>query len=87
MDAERQGPERNQMFHHRAILIAVLVVSAPASTLADEPNANFVLRLFIDACVPNMGQPEKTRAWAAERHLQEEGKTRNGNLRTLSRHR
>ena len=59
------------MFHHRAILIAVLVVSAPASTLADEPNANFVLRLFMDACVPNMGQPEKTRAWAAERHLQE----------------
>jgi hypothetical protein len=59
------------MFHHRIVLIAVLIVSAPASTRANEPNANFVLRLFIDACIPNMGHPEKVRAWAAEQHLPE----------------
>lgn len=58
------------MFHRWTIFIAFLI-AAPAFALADEPNANFVLRLFIDACVSNIGQPEKTRAWAAERHLQE----------------
>jgi hypothetical protein len=59
------------MFHHRIILTAILIIAAPAFAVADKPNANFALRLFIDACVPNMGQPDKTRAWAAERHLQE----------------
>lgn len=54
-----------------ALLLAVLFVGASTSARADDPNANFVMRLFIDACVANMGQPDKTRAWAAERHLQE----------------
>jgi hypothetical protein len=59
------------MFIQRVLLLAALFVNAPEFALADDPSANFVLRLFIDACVPNMGQPDNTRAWAAERHLPE----------------
>ena len=41
------------------------------SARAEDAKANTVLRLFIDACIPGMGQPDKVRAWATEQHLQE----------------
>jgi hypothetical protein len=54
------------------LLLVVLAVSAtPQSAIADDASANFLLRLFMSVCIPNVGQPEKVRAWAAEKHLQE----------------
>jgi hypothetical protein len=29
------------------------------------------VRLFLNVCIPNVGQPEKVRAWAKEKNLQE----------------
>jgi hypothetical protein len=29
-----------------------------------------MVRLFITACIPNVGQPEHVRAWAADQHLE-----------------
>jgi hypothetical protein len=58
------------MFRQR-IFLAFLFAFVPLSALADDPKANAVLRLFMDACVPNMGQPDKVRTWAADQHLQE----------------
>jgi hypothetical protein len=56
---------------HQTALLALLFALAPLSAVADDPRANAVLRLFIDACVPNMGQPDKIRGWAQDQHLQE----------------
>ena len=36
---------------------------------AGDAGANFLAKLFIDACVANLGQPAKVRAWAEARHL------------------
>ena len=52
-------------------LLAFLFALAPLSAVADDPKANTVLHLFIDACLPNMGKPDKIRAWAEDQHLQE----------------
>jgi hypothetical protein len=54
------------------LLLVLLAVSAtPQSAIADDTSANFLLRLFMNVCIPNVGQPERVRAWAAEKHLQE----------------
>jgi hypothetical protein len=56
---------------HQGAFLASLFALVPLSAVADDPKANAVLHLFMDACVPNMGQPDKIRAWAADQHLQE----------------
>jgi hypothetical protein len=55
---------------HVAILAFVLFAVFPLPVLADEASGNFLLRLFDQVCVPNIGRPEKIRAWAAARHLE-----------------
>jgi hypothetical protein len=51
-------------------VLALFVANVP-TTFANEPAANFVARLFIDVCVPNMGNSEKVRMWASQRQLKE----------------
>lgn len=46
----------------------MLAAGLPVSAAADA-QAGFVTKLFIDACVPNMSQPTKIRAWAEDHHL------------------
>ena len=48
-------------------LICALLQSQPAA--AGEPAADFLTKLFLEVCVPNMGRPDKVRAWANERRL------------------
>lgn len=55
----------------RPFFIAVLLSTVSTIALSEDPKANAVLHLFTDACVPNMGQPDKVRSWAADQHLQE----------------
>ncbi len=50
------------------VLLGLLTVAQPAR--ADDPAATFLVKLFINVCTPNMGQPDKIRAWANEHHLQ-----------------
>jgi hypothetical protein len=56
----------------RQILTSVAaVVSASTPAFATDASANFVTRLFIDVCIPNVGRPENVRAWALDRKLAE----------------
>ncbi len=48
-----------------------LVCAFGTSAVAAEPGAQGVTRLFIDACIPNMGNPDGVRAWATDHHLGE----------------
>jgi hypothetical protein len=48
-------------------LLAAIVT--PASAAGEDASANFIVRLFVTVCIPNVGQPERVRAWAAEQHL------------------
>ncbi len=56
---------------------ALALASLPAGRAAaddpapNDPAANFVTKLFIDACIPNLGRPDQVRAWAVARHLPE----------------
>ena len=60
------------MTMRRLILSSLLVVGIASTTaVADDASASFVTRLFINVCVPNVGQPENVRAWALERKLTE----------------
>ena len=52
-----------------ALAVLSFLITAPFAW-ANDPGANLVTKLFIDACVPNMGHPEKVRAWAEANHLQ-----------------
>ena len=58
---------------HRLLIITtslgMLLLTQPAP--ADGPPASFLVQLFMNVCIPNIGQPEKIRAWANEKHLQE----------------
>ncbi len=45
-----------------------LLLARPVSAM--EPAASFLVKLFMDVCIPNMGHPEKVRAWADQQHLQ-----------------
>ena len=56
----------------RLILISLLVVGITSTTaVADDASASFVTRLFMNVCIPNVGQAEKVRAWALEKKLVE----------------
>jgi hypothetical protein len=53
-------------------IVLIAVIAAPRPAAADNASAaNFLTRLFMNACIPNAGQPENVRAWAAEKQLQE----------------
>ena len=55
-----------------ASLIVLLAFSAATnSAVAGDASANFLAKLFATVCIPNVGQPDQVRAWAAARHLQE----------------
>jgi len=56
---------------YQGAFLASFFALVPLSAAADDPKANTVLHLFLDACIPNMGQPDKIRAWAEGQHLQE----------------
>lgn len=57
---------------HRLILTSLLAVGITSTTaVADDASASFVTRLFINVCVPNVGQAENVRAWALEKKLAE----------------
>ena len=49
--------------------IAIFIVSPPSA--AEDPAASFLIRLFTNVCTTNVGQPEKVRAWAQDKHLQD----------------
>jgi hypothetical protein len=52
-----------------AAFLAMIFVAQNA--LAEDAAASFLMRHYLDVCVPNVGQPERVRAWANEKHLQE----------------
>jgi hypothetical protein len=49
--------------------LAILIASQPV--WAEDPAASFLVRVFSDACIPHVGQPEKVRALAQKKHLKE----------------
>ena len=49
--------------------VAVFLSISGRPAIADDPAASFVTRLFMEACIANMGQPDKIRAWAEQRQL------------------
>ena len=51
------------------IFLACTLLQIQAAVAAD-PAADFLTKLFTDVCVPNMGRPDKVRAWANEKRLQ-----------------
>jgi hypothetical protein len=51
-------------------ILVVGLIAAPPSMAADDASANFLTRLYMTVCIPNVGQPENVRAWAADKHLQ-----------------
>jgi hypothetical protein len=51
-----------------ATLAGLLTATLPA---AADPAADFLAKLFITVCVPNLGQPMKVRDWAEQRRLQQ----------------
>lgn len=54
----------------RILIIIMLLLAAPSEqAFAADPAANFVVKLFTDVCIPNIGQPTKVRTWAEEHHL------------------
>jgi hypothetical protein len=53
-----------------ASAVTALLVAVQPTTAAD-PAAQFLVKLFSTACIPNLGQPTKVREWAQERHLGE----------------
>jgi hypothetical protein len=55
----------------RLILTGLLVVGTTTIAVADDASAAFVTQLFVNVCVPNVGQAENVRAWALEKKLAE----------------
>jgi hypothetical protein len=56
-------------FRYALIVAATGATAAASQPLVSDPAANFVTKLFIEVCVPNMGQPGKVREWANQKHL------------------
>ena len=52
----------------KSLTAVLLLVAAQPATAAD-PGAQFVTKLFIDACIPNMGRPAQVREWAQAHQL------------------
>jgi hypothetical protein len=46
-------------------------VVLPGFAVGGAASANFLVKLFMDVCIPDVGEPQKVRAWAEEHHLQE----------------
>jgi hypothetical protein len=46
-----------------------LLLTTINPAMASDPGANYLTKLFINVCVPNLGQPAKVRQWADEHHL------------------
>jgi len=55
----------------RIILTAFVLLAAFQSAAVADPAAQFLTKLFITVCVPNMGQPTKVREWAQSHQLAE----------------
>jgi hypothetical protein len=51
-------------------LFVLLVTVTPEFASAEDASANFIVRLFVTVCIPNVGQPDNVRAWAADQHLE-----------------
>jgi hypothetical protein len=54
-----------------SLLWWLALLSAPNAALGDDASSNFLVKLFVSVCIPNVGQPEKVRDWAADHGLQE----------------
>jgi hypothetical protein len=48
--------------------VALLLFTVVPVAAAD-PGADFLTKLFINVCIPNLGQPMKVREWAEQHHL------------------
>jgi hypothetical protein len=48
-------------------VVALLLIAVQPATA--DPAAAFLTKLFIEVCVPNLGQPAKVREWAEQHHL------------------
>jgi hypothetical protein len=56
----------------RFILTGLLAFGITSTTaLANDASAAFVTRLFVNACVPNVGKADNVRAWALRKKLTE----------------
>lgn len=55
----------------RITLTAFVLLTAFQSAAFADPAAQFLTKLFLTACVPNMGQPTKIREWAQAHQLAE----------------
>ncbi len=53
----------------RTVVIITFLLAAGQPALAADPAAAFLTKLFINVCVPNLGQPAKVREWAEAHHL------------------
>jgi hypothetical protein len=53
------------------LIVLVAAVVPPASAEGGDASANFLVKLFMEVCIPDVGTPQKVRAWAEEHHLQE----------------
>ncbi len=52
-----------------SVFAGVIWVVGLAPAHAADPSAFALTKLFMEACVPNMGRPEQERAWAVAHHL------------------
>jgi len=52
-----------------ATLMPFLVLTLTQPAAAADPAAQFITKLFIDVCVPNLGQPAGVREWAQAHRL------------------
>lgn len=59
------------VFGLRLSTIFIALVASATPVLAADPAAEFLLRLFNNACLPNIAHTERVRAWAADHHLSE----------------
>ena len=53
----------------RATMTGAFFIAAASPAFAADPAANFLANLFINACLPNLGQPAKVQQWAEGHHL------------------
>jgi hypothetical protein len=60
-----------QMLIRKLVVLLVVALTLGSQAALADPAAEFVVGLFMKACVPNMGQPGKVQALADEWHLHE----------------
>jgi len=53
----------------RTLAAVALLLTAVQPAEAIDPAAEFLTKLFMNVCVPNLGQPAKVREWAEQHHL------------------